>query len=280
MGKPPSFQFYPGDWLKDPILRSCSFRAKGVWIDLICIAFECPVKGVLRSSYGRFTVEELSRMLTGNEREKRAGLKELIDKNILKKLGDGSFYIKRLYEICKLSETRRRAGKKGGNPALLLNQNPNQSGNQNPTPSSSSSSSALDLSIDRSAGADFEGNKSGKKSRHYSAKVGDFLGNINNQCRVLSKLPKRNGINFNPWQAVQMAVNENAHPEAITTVQEGMIKQWSQINNPMGYWRNAIKHNSAKFNERDHIKQAEKFKKAWNLDPELKKLVQKIGGEK
>ena len=31
--KLPAFQFYPGDWRKDPNLCRCSHAAKGVWID-------------------------------------------------------------------------------------------------------------------------------------------------------------------------------------------------------------------------------------------------------
>jgi hypothetical protein len=35
--KLPAFQFYPGDWRKDPNLCRCSHAAKGVWIDMICL---------------------------------------------------------------------------------------------------------------------------------------------------------------------------------------------------------------------------------------------------
>lgn len=36
MGKRPSFQFYPGDWLKDVCLSGCSPQTRGIWIDLLC----------------------------------------------------------------------------------------------------------------------------------------------------------------------------------------------------------------------------------------------------
>ena len=38
--KLPSFQFYPGDWMKDPGLRSVSLEARGLWIDMLCLLFE------------------------------------------------------------------------------------------------------------------------------------------------------------------------------------------------------------------------------------------------
>ena len=45
--KLPAFQFYPGDWMKDPSLRSCSLPARGLWIDLLCLMHESPVRGFL-----------------------------------------------------------------------------------------------------------------------------------------------------------------------------------------------------------------------------------------
>lgn len=36
MGKRPSFQFYTGDWKKDPKLSLCAPQSRGIWIDLLC----------------------------------------------------------------------------------------------------------------------------------------------------------------------------------------------------------------------------------------------------
>ena len=38
--KLPAFQFYPGDWLKDPALSMCAPATRGVWIDLLCAMHE------------------------------------------------------------------------------------------------------------------------------------------------------------------------------------------------------------------------------------------------
>lgn len=46
--KRPSFQFYPADWRKDPLLRRCSFHLRGVWMELICLLHESEEYGVLR----------------------------------------------------------------------------------------------------------------------------------------------------------------------------------------------------------------------------------------
>jgi len=40
VGKTPAFQFYPGDWLKDPHLSMCSPATRGIWMDLLCAMHE------------------------------------------------------------------------------------------------------------------------------------------------------------------------------------------------------------------------------------------------
>lgn len=44
----PSFQFYPADWRNDLALRACSFAARGVWIDIICLLHTADEYGVFR----------------------------------------------------------------------------------------------------------------------------------------------------------------------------------------------------------------------------------------
>ena len=151
-GKRPSFDFYPGDWLKDPAVRRCSFRAKGVWIDLIAVSFGLPEPGCFRDSNGPFPDDEIIEMLTGNARERRVGFSELSRKGVFKRLEDGSLYIKRIHELWRISEIRSESGSKGGNPNLvrnLDNQSLKQTLNQNPTPSSSSSFSSSDKELNQ-----------------------------------------------------------------------------------------------------------------------------------
>ena len=35
--KAPAFQFYPGDWLRDPGIRACPLTSRGLWIEMICL---------------------------------------------------------------------------------------------------------------------------------------------------------------------------------------------------------------------------------------------------
>jgi hypothetical protein len=47
MAKLPAFQFYPGDWMKDPQVSMLSAASRGVWIDLICAMHEASRSGEL-----------------------------------------------------------------------------------------------------------------------------------------------------------------------------------------------------------------------------------------
>lgn len=59
--KLPAFQFYPGDWMKDPSVRSLSLEARGLWIDLICLMFEAEPRGYLTLNGRPMTTEEIAR---------------------------------------------------------------------------------------------------------------------------------------------------------------------------------------------------------------------------
>lgn len=56
MGKRPAFQFYTGDWRKDPQLRMCAPSTRGIWIDLICAMWENDESGEIEG-----TVVQLAR---------------------------------------------------------------------------------------------------------------------------------------------------------------------------------------------------------------------------
>lgn len=57
MPKLPAFQFYPGDWMKDPQVSMLSAASRGVWIDLLCAMHEAGRSGKLCG-----TTEQLARI--------------------------------------------------------------------------------------------------------------------------------------------------------------------------------------------------------------------------
>jgi hypothetical protein len=143
--KLPSFQFYPGDWLKDPALRRVSKAAKGVWIDMICLSFECEERGVFSSGSVPWPDEDLAAAIGGDTAENLKLLHELLTKGVCSRTTSGAIFCRRVVRDEGLRQKRVEAGKLGGNPILLnqkVNHGVNHTPNQNPTPSSSSSTSA------------------------------------------------------------------------------------------------------------------------------------------
>jgi hypothetical protein len=68
----PAFQFYPGDWLKDPCLAQCSLATKGAWIELLAHMHESTTPGKLEGSYQNF-----ARMCRCTEEEIEVAILEL-----------------------------------------------------------------------------------------------------------------------------------------------------------------------------------------------------------
>ena len=110
--KLPAFQFYPGDWMKDADLRRCSHASKGVWIDMLCLAFECEVRGVFVTAGRPWTIQEIACAVGGNADVTLACIQELVDKGVAKKrCEDGAIYCKRM--VCD-EESRKKSNERVG----------------------------------------------------------------------------------------------------------------------------------------------------------------------
>ena len=70
--KLPAFQFYTGDWLKDPSLGMCSPATRGVWIDLMCVMHERNRSGLITG-----TREQIARICRCTAVEFDAAITEL-----------------------------------------------------------------------------------------------------------------------------------------------------------------------------------------------------------
>ena len=142
--KRPSFQFYPADFRKDPALSTCSLAARGLWIDLMCIAHESEIYGVLSINGKPMTPQQIARSVGESVSAIIKLLDELEGSGVFSRNESGCIYSRRMVKDERLRNTRAEAGRLGGNPNLLkqkVKQKVNQSDNQILTPSSSSSSS-------------------------------------------------------------------------------------------------------------------------------------------
>ena len=148
--KRPSFQFYPGDWLRDTALRTCSIGARGLWIDMICFMHEGNPYGHLKVNQKVILPANLAVMCGATLGDIDGWLSELSSAGVFEKTEDGTIYSRRMIRDEVIRETRAAGGKLGGNPMLKdapkvnheVNLDAETKVNQNPTPSSSSSSSS------------------------------------------------------------------------------------------------------------------------------------------
>ena len=153
MGKQPSFQFYPGDWLKDAALCGVSHAARGVWIDVICIMFECEERGVLSSNGLVWSLDKTAQALRGDTAGALQALSELTEAGVLRRrTADEAYYSARVLRDEQIRKARAKAGKAGGiascggrDGSIIITSKTQakrkQTGKQKDPPSSSSSSS-------------------------------------------------------------------------------------------------------------------------------------------
>lgn len=139
--KRPAFQFYPADWRKDPALSSCSLAARGLWIELMCIAHESDRYGHLAVNGRPMESKQIARMVGESPAAVAKLLAELETAGVFSRSGDDAIYSRRMVKDEHIREVRAAAGKMGGNPDLLK-QKDKQTAKQAPTPSSSLSSSS------------------------------------------------------------------------------------------------------------------------------------------
>jgi hypothetical protein len=134
--KLPSFQFYPGDWKKDPGIQSLSYHDRGVWFEMMLIMHESPQRGKLLMPTGKpFPQDALARLLHLDNQNLSTTLTTLRDFGVSGFDDDtGAITCRRMIRDEEIREIRISAGKKGGNPALL-NQKSTTGDNQKPTPS-------------------------------------------------------------------------------------------------------------------------------------------------
>jgi len=146
----PAFQWYSGDWLKDPGVRALSLAARGLWADMLNLMDQSETRGYLRHRTGApVSTEQLARMVGSGLPEVRRCIAELERTGVFSRDQDGVIFSRRMVRDERKRALCAEAGKKGGNPVLMgtyeqltIKGDPKGAPKPNPTPSSSSSASA------------------------------------------------------------------------------------------------------------------------------------------
>lgn len=108
--KRPSFQFYPGDWLRDTSLRACSEGARGLWVDMLCLMHEGKPYGYLKSGDNPISDEQLSRMTGIPIKTLKGYLKELGAMQVFSVDSDGAYFSRRMVRDEEIREARAKGG--------------------------------------------------------------------------------------------------------------------------------------------------------------------------
>lgn len=117
--KRPAFQFYPGDWLRDTALRSCSVGARGLWIDMLCLMHEGTPYGYLKVNHRVILGDNLARIIGATLEQTEGWLADLESAGVFSRAPDGCIYSRRMVRDEEIRSTRAAGGIKGGNPALV-----------------------------------------------------------------------------------------------------------------------------------------------------------------
>lgn len=145
--KLPAFQFYPGDWLKEPRLKVCSHATKGVFIDVLCLMFECEERGVLATAGRAWSETEIARAVGGDQDVTIPCIRELIEKGVVSRSETGAIYCRRMVR----DEHKRRlcgeAGKKGGGNPALTNKGGSKGASKGHSKGHSKASDSLSISV-------------------------------------------------------------------------------------------------------------------------------------
>jgi len=241
--KRPAFQFYPSDWRNDGNLRLCSMAARGLLVELMCIAHECDDYGVLAQNGHVFCHKTVGK-LTGLRTDTVAKLTEELTQNgVLSRDENGALYSRRMVRDEYVRKIRAEAGVKGGNP-LLVNHLVKQTAKQKPTPSSSSSSSS---SIINKRPTLEEVIAAGDRAGHTAQECTDFF----NECESRAEaqyggwsLWNGEPMNMSRWQnALARFVswdrgrkaNSNNKKGTTTHANTSRLRSYSGVNKPQDY---------------------------------------------
>jgi hypothetical protein len=111
-----SSKFFWPDWRSDPKLRSCSLAARGLWMDMLCIAAEAQPTGYVLLNGRPLSCTDLARLSGAPEDEVRSAIAELDAAGVFSRDRKGRIYSRRMVRDCRQAQLNRKNGLNGGNP--------------------------------------------------------------------------------------------------------------------------------------------------------------------
>ena len=125
MSKLPWGQWFWGAWMSDPGLRKCSVAARGLWMDMLCVAGQHVPIGYVAVNGEGLSEEDIGR-IAGVDPTSVATLISELDRNgVFSRNTNGTIYSRRMVREAKRRAEKQKNGSLGGRPPTKENHNPN-----------------------------------------------------------------------------------------------------------------------------------------------------------
>lgn len=112
-------KFWPQDWQRDPALRMCGLAARGLWMELMCLAHEGEPYGHVTVNGRAPTPRQIGMLVGISEADASALLDELETAGVFSRSEDGVIFSRRMVRDMASREAAAKNGKLGGNPMLV-----------------------------------------------------------------------------------------------------------------------------------------------------------------
>lgn len=146
--KLPAIMFYPSDWHNDVKVQNLSLHDRAIWYELLLIMHVAEERGKLIHNGAPMDTNWLAKKIGIKPAMMQKALHKFCQSGVAYTDDKGIIYNKRMVQDERLRQVRAEAGKQGGNP-VLLNQNNERRLKAKPTPSYSSSVSTSDTITER-----------------------------------------------------------------------------------------------------------------------------------
>lgn len=111
-------KFFWSDWLSDPGVRASAYGARGLWMDMLCIAATAEPYGYLVVNGRPLDAADIARLTGGQLHEVEILLSELERNGVFSRDRAKRIYSRRMVRDAKKAAIARKNGKEGGNPTL------------------------------------------------------------------------------------------------------------------------------------------------------------------
>lgn len=231
MSKLPSFQFYPGDWMKDPDLSRCLAGARGLLADLLCLMHENHHRGKLceRDGITPWSDADILAAVRGDADENKVFLCELESKGVLKRDQNKCLYSSRMIRDEEIRRKRAESGSAGGVAKAK------QKASKHPSKKLANAlakgwQNTEDEDEDEDISLKGKGAGKGKPNPLWDALVARFFPDgvaPSQRTRVGRLVRELRAVDAKPEEIKSRADNWATHYPEITCTPEALVKHWS-----------------------------------------------------